>query len=75
MLCTKFQASKPSGTEVEDFLIFFYVLLRFDPRTPWRWAIFKWDLYLNKLGKGAPGNVTYPISSILAKSFRRRFFY
>ena len=34
MLRTKFQASKPSGSEVEDFLIFFYVLLWFEPTTP-----------------------------------------
>ena len=33
MLHTKFQASKPSGSE-EDFLIFFYVFLRFEPTTP-----------------------------------------
>ena len=29
MLHTKFQASKPSGSEEEDFLIFFYVFLWF----------------------------------------------
>ena len=27
MLVTEFQASKPSGSEEEDFWIFFYVLL------------------------------------------------
>ena len=31
---TKFQASKPSGSEVEDFLIFFYVFLWLEPMTP-----------------------------------------
>ena len=39
MLHTKFQASKPSGSEEEDFSIFFYVFLRFGPRTPWRRTI------------------------------------
>ena len=34
MLQTKFQASKPSDSEVEDFLIFFYVFLWFEPTTP-----------------------------------------
>ena len=36
MLHTKFQASKPSGSEEENFLIIFYVILWFEPRTPWR---------------------------------------
>ena len=39
MLHTKLQASKPSGSEKEDFLIFFYVFLRFEPRIPWQGAI------------------------------------
>ena len=39
MLHIKFQASKPSGSEKEDFLIFFYVFLRFEPRIPWQGAI------------------------------------
>ena len=34
MLHTKFQASKPSGSEEEDFCIFFYVVLLFEPMTP-----------------------------------------
>ena len=34
MLHTKFQASKPSGSEKEDFCIFFYVFLWLEPRTP-----------------------------------------
>ena len=38
MLHTKFQASKPSGSE-EDFLIFFYVFLWFEPRIPWQGAV------------------------------------
>ena len=52
MLYTQFQASKPSGSEEEDFLIYFYAFLWFEPRTN-----------LNKLGEGAPGNATYHISS------------
>ena len=39
MLHIKFKASKPSGSEEEDFLIFFYIFLWFEPRTPWRGAI------------------------------------
>ena len=39
MLHTKFQSSKPSGSEEEDFLIFFYVFQWFEPRTPCRGAI------------------------------------
>ena len=31
MLHTKFQASKPSGSEEEDFLIFFYVFIWLEP--------------------------------------------
>ena len=34
MLVTEFQASKPSGSEEEDFLIFFYVFLWLEPTTP-----------------------------------------
>ena len=33
MLHTIFQASKPSGSEVEDFLIFSYVFLWLEPMT------------------------------------------
>ena len=34
MLHTKFQASRPSGSEEEIFLIFFYLFLWFEPTTP-----------------------------------------
>ena len=63
MLHIKFQASKPSGSEEEDFLIFFYVFLRFEPRIPWQES---WMLgpHLNKIGKGLLANASYPISSI-----------
>ena len=39
MLYTKFQASEPSGSEEEDFLIYFYAFLWFEPKTPWPEAI------------------------------------
>ena len=39
MLHTKFQTSGPSGPEEEDFWIYFYAFLWFEPRTPWRGAI------------------------------------
>ena len=39
MLHTKFQASEPSGSEEEDFLICFYGFLCFEPMTPWRGVI------------------------------------
>ena len=34
MLQTKVQASEPSNYEEEDFLIYFYAFLWFEPRTP-----------------------------------------
>ena len=39
MLHTKFQASKPNGSEKENFLIFFYVFIWFEPRTSWQGAM------------------------------------
>ena len=40
MLYTQFQASKPSGSEEEDFFfIFFYVFQWFKPKTLWQGAI------------------------------------
>ena len=39
MLQSKFQASKPSNYEEEDFLIYFYAFLWFEPRTPWHGTI------------------------------------
>ena len=39
ILYNKFQASKPSGSEEEDFWIFFYVFLWFEPRTPRQGAV------------------------------------
>ena len=39
MLFTKFQTPWPSDSEEEDFLIYFYAFLWFEPRIPWRGAI------------------------------------
>ena len=39
MLYTKFQASEPSGSEEEDFYIFFYVFQWFKLKTLWPGAI------------------------------------
>ena len=50
MLHTNFQVSEPSGSEEEDFLIFFYVFLWFQPRTPGLGNHEPWNLPLNKLG-------------------------
>ena len=66
MLYTKFQASEPSGPEEEDFLIYFYGS-NLGPLA--RGHLGPWDLHLNKLGRGALGNATYPISNIWAKWF------
>ena len=75
MLYTKFQASEPSGSEEEDFLI--YISMHFYGSNLGPLArdhLGPWDLGLNKLGKGAPGNATYQISSTCAKQFWRRRF-
>ena len=39
MLQSKVQVSKPSNYEEEDFLIYLYAFLWFEPRTPWRGTI------------------------------------
>ena len=60
MLHTKFQAPKPSGSEEEDFLIFFYVFLWFETLDPLvRSHLAPWDLHLNKLEKKQLGIATY----------------
>ena len=58
MLVTEFQASKPSGSEEEDFLIFFYVFLWFNLQPLARSHLGPWDLHLNKIGKGPLGHAT-----------------
>ena len=45
MLHTKFQTSGLSGSEEEDFLIYFYAFLWFEPRTPGQrppWTLGPW---------------------------------
>ena len=54
MLHTKFQTSGPSGSEEEDFLIYFYVRTK-DPLA--RGHLGPWGLHLNKIGKGPLGNL------------------
>ena len=59
MLHTKFQASKPSGSEEEDFLNIFQcisVSRTYNPLA--RSHLGPWDLHLNKIGKGPLSNAT-----------------
>ena len=65
MLHTKFQASKPSSSEEEDFLNIFlcnFYDLNLEPLA--RDHLEPRDLHLNKLGKELLGNATHKISSI-----------
>ena len=72
MLHTKFQASKPSGSEAEDFSIFFFGS---NLGTLARGHLGPWDLHLNKPVRGELGNATYQILNNWAKWFgSRRFF-
>ena len=60
MLHTKFQASKPSSSEKEDFFKYFslhFYDLNLEPLA--RDHLEPWDLHLNKLGKELLGNATY----------------
>ena len=59
MLHTKFQASKPSGSEEEvlDYFSMYFYGLNLSP-TAWG-HVGSQDLHLNKLGKGLLGNATY----------------
>ena len=54
MLRTTIQVPELSGSEEDDFLIF-YVFLWVEPRIYLR----SWDLRLNKFGKRLPHNVSY----------------
>ena len=61
MLHTQFQASKPSGSEKEDFF-FLYFSMYFNGsnlRPSGQGHLGPWDLHLNKLGKGPLGNAIY----------------
>ena len=69
MLQTNFQASKSSGSEEEDFLIYFYAFLWFEPRTPGQRPSLTLGPSFEQLGRGALGNATYKISNIWAKWF------
>ena len=65
MLHINFQASKPSGSEEEDFLIFFYVYFYgFNLGSPGKEPSWILGPHLNKIGIGLLGNASYPISSI-----------
>ena len=64
MLHSRFQACKPSGSEEEDFLIFFYVFLWFELGSPGKEPSWILGPYLNKIGKRPLDNATDPISSI-----------
>ena len=63
MLHIKFQSSKHSGSEDEDFEKI-SLFLWFEPRTPGAGPSCTQDLHLNKLSKRPLGNATYHISSI-----------
>ena len=70
MLHTIFQASKPSGSEVEDFLIFFLCISMARTYDHWSEAILdSGTFHSNKLGRGPLGNATYQISNIWAMWF------
>ena len=58
MLVTEFQASKPSGSEEEDFLIFFMYFYGSNLQPLARSHHGPWDLYLNKISKGPLVNAT-----------------
>ena len=59
----KFHASELCGSEEQDFLIYFYAFLWFEPRTPGLGP--SWTLGPSfEPGKRSIGNATYKISSI-----------
>ena len=64
MLHTKFQASKPSGSEAKKFKYFSMHFSDLNQEPPGMGHLESWDLHLNKLGKGLLGNATYQVSSI-----------
>ena len=69
MLHTKFQASKLSGCEAEDFSIFSMYFYGSNLGPLARGHLGPWDLHLNKLVRGEVGNATYLISKNWAKWF------
>ena len=62
MLHTEFQASEPSGSEEEDFLIFFFIY--FYDLNPGAGPSRTLRPSFINLDKGPLGNATYQISSI-----------
>ena len=65
MLHTEFQASEPSGSEEEDFLIFFShisMIWTYDHQV--QDHLGPSDLHFITFDKGPLGNATYQISSI-----------
>ena len=64
MLHTKFQASKPIGSEEEDFYFFYMYFYGSNLEPPATDHLGPWDLHLNKVGIGALGNATYQKSNI-----------
>ena len=75
MLHTKFQASKPRGSDVGDFKYFYMYFYDSNIGPTARGHLGPQDLHLNKLGIGALGNATYQISNIWARWFCRRIFF
>ena len=65
MLHIKFQASKPSGSEEEDFFLYFSMYFYgLNLGSPGKEPSRILGPHLNKIGKGLLGNDSYPISSI-----------
>ena len=69
MLHTKFQASKLSGSEAEDFSIFSLYFYGSNLGTLAGGHLGPWDLHLNKPVRGELGNATYQILNNWAKWF------
>ena len=64
MLQPKFQASESGGSE-EDFRTFFCVFLCLNLGSPDPGlCVGPWGLYLNKLGKGPPGNANNAVTIV-----------
>ena len=61
MLHTKFQASKTSGSEEENFEYFSMYFYGLNLEPPGAGHLRHWDLYLNKNGKGSLSNASYRI--------------
>ena len=70
MLHTEFQASKQSGSEEEDFCIFFFLYFYgSNLGTLARGHLGPWDLHLNKPVRGELGNAIYQILNNWAQWF------